>query len=270
MKKAIVYLCFLLTYALLLCSCAQRASYDEDGICRVIDGEVPEERDAFYRMPFYYDGYTSFEEYLAKHQNETYLENYIIFRATRKTAESIAYKDLPFGYTVAEMEIAEVYYLNGQIYSDYTPGTTINLVLQYAFVPEKGVVKIKDFHNTGVYNLQDDSFDGAMFDLAYTFDYVDDDSEYLIFLDGMLLQDIQDGKKEIRAYFGNTPAIISKDNVHDVFLPHFIWKIDQEKYEEMKQDEQFSAPETREIRILREFYEYVYFDILDQYIFGEK
>ena len=85
MKRATLTVCLLLILALLFCSCAQRASYDENGICRVINGKVPEDVEQYNREPSYEGGFTSFEDF--KEVNSD-LKNLIV-RARLCSAESI-------------------------------------------------------------------------------------------------------------------------------------------------------------------------------------
>ena len=139
MKRVTLTVCLLLILALLFCSCAQRASYDENGICRVIDGKVPEDEKQWFRAPSYVGGYVSLEDFTA----QTGIEQNLIFRARRHSTESISSRDTPLAYTIAEMEILEIYIQEGELFESYSVGDHIDILLSYTFVPEKGKATFK-------------------------------------------------------------------------------------------------------------------------------
>ena len=272
MKKTLAIISIFLAIVLLLCSCAQRASYDENGICRVIDGKVPEERNANYILPYGDTVYVSFDDYVnkTKEKNAPEMESYILFRARNKRAESVSLSDAPAGYTIAEIEILEIYHQDGELFSNLTIGDSVDVLLQYAFVPEKGKAVLKDFPNLKAYNLQDETDYWDIHPGAFCFDYVNSHDEYLVFLDTFMYSKMQTQNIEVRNYGKNTPVLLTKENVTELHIPRFLWTIDQSQYETMKQEKIFTSPETRSGAVLEDLYDFVYFDILDQYIFGEK
>ena len=264
MKQVLRIAALLFALTLLLCSCAQRASYDENGICRVIDGKVPEDVEQYIREPSYEGGFTSFEDF--KEVNSD-LKNLIV-RARLCSAESISSKDTPLAYTIAEMEILEIYIQEGELFQEYHVGDSIDILLSYTFVPEKGKAVFQPCQTIGFYYLERDKYDSC---IAYSvaFHYVTAEDKYLLYIDDMVTTGILAEEYTITNYECSTP-IISKENATKLFIPNITWKIDEARYEEMKQTPKYVDREKRNGEIFKGYYNYVYFDILDQYIFGEK
>ena len=104
---------------------------------------------------------------------------------------------------------------------------------------------------------------------AFAFNYVNAEDEYLLYIDDMTVTGVLAGEYTISNKDCSTP-IISKENATKLFIPNITWKIDEARYEEMKQTPKYTDREKRNGEIIEGYYNYVYFDILDQYIFGEK
>jgi hypothetical protein len=167
------------------------------------------------------------------------------------------------------MEILEIYTQEGELFKDYQVGDSIDILLPYTFVPEKGRAVFQEcLLSMGYHYLNSDRADDSLYG-SFAFNYVTAEDEYLLYIDDMIASGILAEEYTI-SNNGCTTPIISKENAAELFMPRMTWKIDEARYEEMKQDSDYTDRETRPGRIFEGYYNYVYFDILDQYIFGEK
>ena len=267
-KIRITILCCAFLLILCFCSCGVKYDYDENGEFRVVDGQLPEELPApkdyaFHAWP---SGCVSFEEYINGFRDGV-IDGYVVFRARKIQSESMSTKDSSLEYTMTKLEISDVYMREGEIYKDFTSGKTIDILENYTFVPDGEQMNFKEVDFLRVY--ADKKYNGGYsFDIniGRGYEYVQPEKEYIV----ILINRYPDREKVI-ANSEEGPSIIDNDEFDSIFVPDMIQAIDEQRYENMLTQEEYTMPiEERPRKNWLALYDYFYFDILNQYVFADK
>ena len=264
--KFLCLLCCALVLILCLCSCGVKYDYDENGEFRVVDGELPEELPAPQDYTIEGYGCVSFEEYINGFRDEV-IDGYMVFRARKIQSESMSTKDSSLEYTMTKLEISDVYMREGEIYKNFTSGKTIDILENYTFVPDGEQMNFKEVDFLRVY--ADKKYNGGYsfnINIGRGYEYVQPEKEYIV----ILINRYPDREKVI-ANSEEGPSIIDNDEFDSIFVPDMIQAIDEQRYENMLTQEEYTMPiEERPRKNWLALYDYFYFDILNQYVFAEK
>ena len=260
MKKIICLVAALALFTMLF-SCQSQSVYDEEGYYRVIDGSLPE---TLPEYPQYGDvrvgeNPISLDEALERGKSAGY-KSFLAIRARKMTSTSTSREqDEHLAYTITEMEILDVYVMEGTAFEEYTQGKTISIVEPYAYQwkankPELTVTSFEIHRENGR---------STVLSNYTTCDIVEPEKEYILFIKDGMLQGV-DGEK--LTCINSDEIIISKDNAGVLFYADMIRAIDQSAYEQMKASG-YDDVASRKGGTVKSSHNYLYYDILNAYYF---
>ena len=267
-NKLLIFVCFLLLGLMVSCA-ANDGYYTEDGYYVVENGEFPETLPDIPRVGIGFIGGNSpvtLEDFEAKGRKAGY-QSFIVIRAKKKNSTSYTHcEDPSLAYTITEMDILDVYVNEGSSFQGYKTGDVIQILEPYAYVPDK---KEPSFISTSFIATKPNTSSAFNY-LEYTaWEYIVSEKEYVIVLQDVMASCYKEGK--VTNFNGNHP-IITEENMKELFFPSLLRAIDRNAFDEMNTLDNYRDKSLREQDFcgMEQSFKYVYYDILNQYVFAEK